>query len=573
MKKRWLSALLALALCLGLLPVTALAAEEKPLPDWYFLFAIFKNVDAGGKDKDGKAVHVTYSMSAEEADVARDNAREFESYMNSFGVMRAHVEVVEIDETITELQEYSGGSYIGPDQAAPFLKNKVDLDRYDHVFCIVGLDTLVTHWLGITGAAFENGTGHSTANFVNQQYALKNYAAAEGRWRPSLYVHEFLHFIERMDKKWGSAFNEHLIGDQFYAPTQDDWKSCYTDIILNQVRGNDETGTGVSPTTWQYPPHVLRTLTEWTIPSGVTKLGHDAFLNYTNLTQVNIPSSVTCIDVSAFHGCTNLASVNIPDTVTSIESWAFANCSALTDITIPAGITGIEGATFQQCTGLTHVSLPATVTHIESYAFANCFNLKHLYYGGSQAQWKAMQVGVSNSALDRAAVHYNHLLADVKTDDWFAKPVAWALGSNITNGTGNGGFSPNQTCTQGQILTFLWRAKGSPAPAGAVKGEEYYAAALQWAKEQGLTEGAPSPGSPCTRSDTVTYLWKLAGSPAASGSRFADVPAGSNNAQAVSWALDQGITTGTSASTFSPDQTCTRGQIVTFLHRALVKSI
>ncbi len=577
MKKRLLSVLLLLALCLGLLPTAALAAEREALPDWYFLFAVFKNVNADGKDKDGKTVHVTYSMSPEEVDIARNNAQAFEAYMNSLGVMRAHVEVVEIEEPVTELKEHSAskGSLVGPVQAAPLLKNKVDLDRYDHICCIVGLDNLVTRWIGVSSSTFENGTGHSCVNFVNREYALKNYAPLENYWRPALYVHEFLHFGEHLNQKWGEEFVLHRDGKTHYVKSKtDDWKDYYTDAILNQLTDLDvfpEGGTGIRPIVWQVPPHALRTLTEWTVPSGVTTIGHDAFLNCTNLTQVTIPSGVTCIDVSAFHGCTGLTRVTIPSTVTTIEGWAFAECAALKEIFIPASVTSLGGVAFQRCTGLTNVSLPSTITRIEDYTFSNCSNLKDIYYSGSEAQWKAIPIGTSNSALSRAAIHYNSLLADVKTDDWFAGPVTWALGNSITNGTGNGSFSPNSNCTQGQILTFLWRAKGSPEPVGAVKGDEYYAAALQWATEQGLTEGAFSPDAPCTRSDTVVYLWKLAGSPAAAGSRFADVPAGTNYAQAVSWAVDQRITTGTDEHTFSPDQTCTRGQIVTFLHRALAK--
>lgn len=97
MKKRLLSTLLALALCLGLLPTVASAAEQESLPDWYFLFAVFKNLDADVKDGNGKMQHMTYSMPREEVDLIRDLAAEFEKYMNSAGVMRTYIEVVEID--------------------------------------------------------------------------------------------------------------------------------------------------------------------------------------------------------------------------------------------------------------------------------------------------------------------------------------------------------------------------------------------------------------------------------------------------------------------------------------------
>jgi len=159
------------------------------------------------------------------------------------------------------------------------------------------------------------------------------------------------------------------------------------------------------------------------------------------------------------------------------------------------------------------------------------------------------------------------LFSDVAPGDWFYEPVGWAVENNITAGTGNNTFSPEVTCTQAQILTFLWRAMGSPAPAGAVSSDQYYAQAAQWALEHGIIDGFEA-DTPCTRAMVVTYLWRLAGRPETAGSQFADVPADAGYAQAVAWAVQNGITSGTGDNTFSPDTTCTRGQIVTFLYRA-----
>ena len=156
---------------------------------------------------------------------------------------------------------------------------------------------------------------------------------------------------------------------------------------------------------------------------------------------------------------------------------------------------------------------------------------------------------------------------DVKTGDYFAEPVMWAVEKKITAGTSATTFAPNATCTQSQILTFLWRAKGEPKPTGTVSGTQYYATAAQWAKEQGLTDNF-SAEADCTRAMVVTYLWKLAGSPKTGTSDFTDIPANADYAQAVAWAVEQGITSGTGNGQFSPNSTCTRGQIVTFLYRA-----
>ena len=138
-------------------------------------------------------------------------------------------------------------------------------------------------------------------------------------------------------------------------------------------------------------------------------------------------------------------------------------------------------------------------------------------------------------------------------------------------------FGPNQACTRAQMVTFLWRAAGSPAPASTenpfadIAQDAYYYDAVLWAAEQGITGGTGaetfSPNATVTRAQTVTFLYRAAGSPAVSGSGFADVAADAYYADAVAWAADQGITSGTTAETFSPAQACTRAQIVTFLYR------
>lgn len=163
--------------------------------------------------------------------------------------------------------------------------------------------------------------------------------------------------------------------------------------------------------------------------------------------------------------------------------------------------------------------------------------------------------------------------SDVFENNYFADPVVWAVEKNITGGTGNGKFSPGSTCTQAQILTFLWRAKGSPEPEGAAKmdgftGTEYYYKAAQWAAEQGMIEGDFNPDAPCTRAMAMTFMWKQAGSPQANAASFTDVPGDAVYAPAVAWAVEESITGGTTPTTFAPDQACTRGQIVTFLYRA-----
>ncbi len=164
---------------------------------------------------------------------------------------------------------------------------------------------------------------------------------------------------------------------------------------------------------------------------------------------------------------------------------------------------------------------------------------------------------------------------DVTTQDYFADPVVWAVENGVTAGTGPDTFGPHNTCTTAQIITFLWRAYGSPAPTVTapfldISGDDYYADAAAWAGEKEMISGDVFGGNaPATRAATMTYLWKLAGQPNAGAAGFSDVPADADYATAVDWAVEEGITAGTGEDTFSPDSICTRAQIVTFLYNAL----
>ena len=160
--------------------------------------------------------------------------------------------------------------------------------------------------------------------------------------------------------------------------------------------------------------------------------------------------------------------------------------------------------------------------------------------------------------------------ADVKQSAWYADSVEWAVGEDITTGTSATAFSPDTTCTRAQIITFLWRAAGSPKADGTyaiadVPAGQYYYDAVMWAAENDMIaqDAAFGPDAPCTRQTAVEYMWKHAGSPDAADAGFSDV-----SSDAVNWAVEQGVTNGTGANTFSPASTCTRAEIVTFLYRA-----
>ena len=170
---------------------------------------------------------------------------------------------------------------------------------------------------------------------------------------------------------------------------------------------------------------------------------------------------------------------------------------------------------------------------------------------------------------------------DVPNNAYFYEAVKWAVKNGITTGVGNGLFAPEQPCTRAQIVTFLWRAAGSPEPKGAASGMtdvvsgSYYEKAVAWAIENGITTGTTtstfSPDVTCTRAQAVTFLARALKAKAASAAEFSDVPTDSYFADAVAWAAANGVTEGIGGGLFGSDNDCTRGQIVTFLYRAYNK--
>ena len=167
--------------------------------------------------------------------------------------------------------------------------------------------------------------------------------------------------------------------------------------------------------------------------------------------------------------------------------------------------------------------------------------------------------------------------ADVPTDAYYYEAVKWAAKKGITGGIGNGLFGPNQPCTRAQIVTFLWRAAGSPEPKtmssfADVSMDAYYAKAVAWAVENGITTGTGdgkfSPDATCTRAQSVTFLFRAIGKLVDSKAEFSDVLTDSYYANAVAWAVENGVTNGIGDGLFGPNNSCTRAQIVTFLFRA-----
>lgn len=167
---------------------------------------------------------------------------------------------------------------------------------------------------------------------------------------------------------------------------------------------------------------------------------------------------------------------------------------------------------------------------------------------------------------------------DVVSDAYYADPVAWAVENGITYGNDDGTFAPGRSCTRAEIMTFLWRAKGSPKVSGVsfsdVDANAYYADAVAWAVANGVTYGTSdttfSPNDPCTRADAMSFLHRAKGSPTAGGDGFSDVDTTAYYADAVAWAVANSIAYGNGDGTFSPDKPCSRADIMCFLYRAMV---
>lgn len=167
---------------------------------------------------------------------------------------------------------------------------------------------------------------------------------------------------------------------------------------------------------------------------------------------------------------------------------------------------------------------------------------------------------------------------DVPNGAYFYEAVKWAVKNGITTGVGNDLFAPEQPCTRAQIVTFLWRAAGSPEPKGTAAGMtdvvsgSYYEKAVAWAIENGITTGTTtstfSPDATCTRAQSVTFLHRALKGTASGSTNFTDVASDAFYADAVNWAVANNVTNGTSNTTFSPNADCTRAEIVTFLYRA-----
>ena len=341
-------------------------------------------------------------------------------------------------------------------------------------------------------------------------------------------------------------------------------------------------------------------LTSVTIPNSVTSIGEYAFAHCKSLTSVAIPNSVTSINSSAFEDCTSLTSVTIPDSVTSIDFAAFSNCTSLTSVTIPDSVTSIGERAFFECTSLTSVTIPDSVTYIGESAFYNCTSLTDVYYAGSEAQWKAISISsTGNDDLLTANIHYNygshtHSYKDVVTaptctekgytthtcacGDSYVDTYTDALGHAWDNGKVTKEPTETETGIKTYTCTRCSATKTESIPAVGCPTAGFTDAPSQgWWSHVGLDycvehgilsgvgDGRISPNGLTTRAQFVQMLYSLHGKPEVSGALpFTDLPEPWYR-NAVLWAYQTGVTSGTSDTTFGPYDPVTRAQVATFL--------
>ena len=375
---------------------------------------------------------------------------------------------------------------------------------------------------------------------------------------------------------------------------QGEFSECPNLVAINAAPGGEyKTVGGVlftadMKTLVAYPNGLNGVNGVYQVPDGVTTLGPRAFYGSAKLTEIKLPDSVVEFGYNEFQRCHKLEAVNIPNGVTTLYISTFYDCTSLKSLTIPASVTLITDYAFCNCTSLKEIRFEGSAPEIEWWddgtgLFQNV--TATAYYPANDASWTEEFRDSLGQGGDITWVPYEpqpeNPFTDVKEGKYYYEPVLWAYyhDPQITTGTTATTFGPNDTCTRGQVVTFLWRAKGCPEPTVTahpftdVKESAYYYKAMLWAVENGITSGTSAttfgPNENCTRSQVVTFLWRADGKPEPMSSEcpFTDIKTNSSYYKAVLWAVENGITSGTSATTFGPKNTCTRGQIVTFLYR------
>lgn len=339
-------------------------------------------------------------------------------------------------------------------------------------------------------------------------------------------------------------------------------------------------GTGIAGETWsaecQISSSEYEAVQKVIFEPGITAIGMAAFLGCANLTSVSIPDSVTWIGNEAFADC-NMKRVTIPASVVEIYGRAFGYKKSMQENTNSNNTSSLYPGTDSNMTGSVAPKYDEPIEGFTIYGYPNTAAEKY-------AQENKFTFVSLDSNTTEPEPPVTSKFTDVPANAYYADAVAWAVKNGITTGMTETTFAPENNCTRAQAVTFLWRAAGKPEPKSAsnpfvdvkdTKDTNWYYKAVLWAVEQGITTGTTattfSPDEVCDRAQIVTFLYRHAGKPAANGSTFSDVTADQYYYQAVQWATANEITNGMGDGKFAPETDCSRGHIVTFLYRDLAK--
>ena len=410
-----------------------------------------------------------------------------------------------------------------------------------------------------------------------------------------------------------------------------------------------------------------------TMPEYLTTIGERCFYYCQSLESIDLPVSLIAMDNDAFGHCIKLHDIEFPMALSFVGYFAFNGCTSLGNLEFPPALTYFTGGMFYDCTGLTEIVFPMGTTYVDDDAFAGCSNVKKivftgdlptilgafigieadawypagnatwtsealLNYGGSltwhamceehsfgkwnhvvpatctesgidertcsACQWTEQRISEPTGHIwdegtenENGETVYTCLICgatsdelpfvnpftDVKEGDWYYDSVMWAVKNGITTGATETTFDPNGKCLRASVVTFLWRAKGCPEPTMTnnpftdVKESDFFYKAVLWAVEEGITNGTTAttfaPYDECNRAAVVTFLYRAMGEPQVGSTEnpFSDVVATAWYGPAVLWAVENGITNGMGDGTFGIGTTCNRAQVVTFLYRTLAK--
>ncbi|MDO4619932.1 MAG: leucine-rich repeat protein [Lachnospiraceae bacterium] len=378
-------------------------------------------------------------------------------------------------------------------------------------------------------------------------------------------------------------------------------------------------------------------LKEILLHEGLQTIDYEAFCNCTALTELEIPDSVTTIRSYAFEGCFNLQKIKLSKNLQAIQEKTFYECSSLKSVVVQETVKKIAADAFYQCRNLKNIFYTGDETAWKKIRGNDVLSKKAIHYnsmdhttvtdeakiatctengltegshcevcgeifvkqkviqapGHTWSEWEVtkeasyaetgMRVRSCSVCEEKETEELAKLelpFRDVSANSPFTAAIVWAKESGITGGFNKEGtmFGTDQSCTRGQIVTFLWRAAGEPDPSSTenpftdVSSSSPFFKAILWARENhitgGISENTFGVNRSCTRGQAAAFIYRYAREPEIDkGATFRDVPETIFCYRAVSWAVENGITSGMSSTSFAPDSACTRGQIVTFLYR------